>query len=367
MRSGITVGLLGLALLASPTVAKAQAAQGGRMNPMIALHEKGLPVFGITHPQITAGRGGGGGGGGRGAAAAGAAGARAGGGGAPAGAPAAGGAAGGGGAARGGAAAAPAQPVDLAAAARETLGYKLADFQYSSAGAEQFMPYLDELIKAGGTSRTHAFIEKTGVFNRNPQQSTQRIHAQLNAGHVGVMTEAVESAQEIRDVINAMRFTSKGGTRPETGIAKAAAFWGMTEAQYKEKADVWPLNPNGELILWAIIESRPGLEKVREIAATPGVGVLWAGAGTLGGVFTPQNPDGSRGQRDEAGYQAALASVLAACKEFKVPCGYPASNPADIERLMAQGWSVFVMQQRNDNGFAAIEAGRRISGRPTTP
>jgi 2-keto-3-deoxy-L-rhamnonate aldolase RhmA len=337
------------------------------MNPMIALHEKGLPVFGITHPQITAGRGGGGGGGGRGAAAggAGAPGARAGGGAAPAGAPAGGARAGGGARGGGGEAAAPAQPVDLAAAARETLGYKLADFQYSGAGADAFMPYLDELIKAGGTARTHAFIEKTGVYNRNAQTSTQRIHAQLNAGHVGIMTEAVESAQEIRDVINAMRFTSKGGTRPETGIAKAAAYWGMTEAQYKEKADVWPLNPNGELILWAIVESRPGLEKVREIAATPGVGVLWAGAGTLGGVFTPPNPDGSRGsQRDEAGYQAALASILAACKEFRVPCGYPASNPADIERLMAQGWSVFVMQSRNENGMAAIEAGRRLSKRP---
>ena len=27
------------------------------LNPMIALHEKGLPVFGITHPAIVAGRG----------------------------------------------------------------------------------------------------------------------------------------------------------------------------------------------------------------------------------------------------------------------------------------------------------------------
>jgi 4-hydroxy-2-oxoheptanedioate aldolase len=330
MRSGITVGLLGLALSVAPSLLEAQST--GRLNPMIALHEQRLPVFGITHPQITAGRGGGGRGGG------------------------------------GGAQPAPAaQPIDLAAKAQETLAYKMADFQYSSAGAQAFMPYLDELIKAGGSARTHAFIEKTGVYNRNAQQSTQRIHDQLNAGHVGIMTEAVESAQEIRDVIAAMRFTSKGGTRPETGIAKAAAYWGMTEAQYKEKADVWPINPNGELIVWAIVESRTGLEKVREIAATPGVGVLWAGAGTLGGVFTPQNPDGTRGTRDEAGFNAAIASILAACKEFNVPCGYPASNPADIERLMAQGWSVFVMQSRNENGFAAIEAGRRLSGRSTMP
>jgi 4-hydroxy-2-oxoheptanedioate aldolase len=257
--------------------------------------------------------------------------------------------------------------VDLAAAARETLGYKLGDFQYASGSNETFLRYVDELIKAGGTARTHAFIAKTSILNAQRDQAIQRIHAQLDAGHVGIMMERVESAQEIRDGIAAMRFTSKGGLRPETGLERAAAYWGMTVDQYKEKADVWPLNPNGELIVWAIVESRAGLDKVREIAATPGLGVLWAGAGTLGGVFTPQNADGSRGQRDEAGYQAALASVLAACKEFRVACGFPASNPADVERLMAEGWSVFVMQSRNENGFAAIEAGRRISGRPATP
>jgi 4-hydroxy-2-oxoheptanedioate aldolase len=141
----------------------------------------------------------------------------------------------------------------------------------------------------------------------------------------------------------------------------------MSEAEYRDKADVWPINPNGELIVWAIVESKVGVEKVREIAATPGLGVLWAGAGTLGGVYSTTNPDGTRGARDEAGFNAAVASILAACKEFRVPCGYPASNPADVERLMAQGWSVFVMQSRNENGFAAIETGRRLSGRSTMP
>jgi 2-keto-3-deoxy-L-rhamnonate aldolase RhmA len=294
------------------------------------------------------GRGGGGGGG------AAAAGARAGGGGA--------------GAAGAGAQQAPAPPpIDLAVAARETLGYKTADFQYASGSNDTFLRYVEELVKAGGTARTHAFIAKTLILNANREAATQRIHSQLNAGHVGIMMERVESAQEIKDGIAAMRFRSKGGTRPDEGIGLAARYWGMSEAEYREKADVWPLNPNGELIVWAIVESKEGIAKVREIAATPGIGVLWAGAGTLGGVYSATNPDGTRGARDEAGFNAAVASILAACKEFRVPCGYPASNPADIERLMAQGWSVFVMQGRNENGFAAVEAGRRLSGRATMP
>jgi 2-keto-3-deoxy-L-rhamnonate aldolase RhmA len=312
---------------------QASQASSERLNPMIALHEADLPVFGITHPPITAGRGGGRGG--RGA---------------PEGEPPP---------------PPPPQPV-LSEVARETLDYQLADFQYASGTSETFESYVDELTKAGGTARTHAFIAKTGVFNRNPEAATQRIHAQLDAGHVGIMTEAVESRAELEQAIAAMRFTSKGGTRPETGLERAAAHWGMSVDEYKEKADVWPLNPEGELIVWAIVESLPGIENVSEIAATPGLGVMWAGAGTLGGVFSTTNEAGER-VRDQEAFAQGIASILAACQEFGVPCGYPASNAEDVERLRAEGWSVMVMQSRNENGFAAIEAGRRLSGRPLTP
>ena len=60
----------------------------------------------------------------------------------------------------------------------------------------------------------------------------------------------------------------------------------MSEPEYKKKADLWPLNPDGELINWTIVESKEGLAHVREIAAVKGIGVLWPGAGTLRGVFS---------------------------------------------------------------------------------
>jgi 4-hydroxy-2-oxoheptanedioate aldolase len=134
----------------------------------------------------------------------------------------------------------------------------------------------------------------------------------------------------------------------------------MTEAEYKVRADVWPLNPKGELINWTIVESKEGLAKVREIAAVKGIGVLWPGAGTLRGLFTTTTTAGER-QFDEKGWEAAIQSVLAACKEFNVACGYPA-NATDITTRMKQGFSVFVMQW-GENGFKAIDAGRSASNR----
>ena len=312
-----------------------------RMNPIIALHEQGLPAFGIAHPQIVnrgrgrgRGRGTGRRGRGRGAATRGTA-TR--------------------GAAATGTAAPPPPPppIDLAEAAKDTVANDRADYLYTSGTSETFLRYLGEITEAGGSMRTHPFTAKIGIWHRNPEAVTERITRQLNAGHSNVSMEAVESAQEVRDVIKAMRFVSAGGTRPETGLENAAAYWGLTVDDYKQKADVWPINPNGELLISVIVESLDGLANIREIAAEPGVGEIFAGYGTLGGVF--------RG--DPEGREAAAASILAACKEFGVPAGFPVNNPEQMEQRMKEGWSVFIMQRRNEEGFAAIETGRRLSDR----
>jgi 4-hydroxy-2-oxoheptanedioate aldolase len=143
-------------------------------------------------------------------------------------------------------------------------------------------------------------------------------------------------------------------------VGDAPAYWGVREAEYRRRADLWPLNPDGELINWTIVESREGLAHVREIAAVPGIGVLWPGAGTLRGVFTTTTASGER-VFDAEGGERAIQSVLAACKEFDVPCGFPA-NADDIETRMKQGFSVFVMGW-GEAGFATVEKGRRLAGR----
>ncbi len=117
------------------------------------------------------------------------------------------------------------------------------------------------------------------------------IGKQLNLGVSGVMLVTVETAAEARAGIAAMRFKSQGGTRSDD-VGQAPAVWGMSEAEYRQKADLWPLNPNGELINWTIVESKKGLENLKEIAAVPGVGVLWPGAGTLRGVFSTTDAAG---------------------------------------------------------------------------
>jgi hypothetical protein len=77
-------------------------------------------------------------------------------------------------------------------------------------------------------------------------------------------------------------------------------------------------------------------------------------------VFTTTNAAGER-VLDEKAWENAIQQVLAACKEFEIPCGYPA-NAGDIEMRMQQGFSVFIMGW-GEPGFEAVEIGRKRAGR----
>jgi len=322
-------------VIAAGTLAVAQAPK--HFNPMVDLLAAKKPVFGLYAPSNR----------------------RMGGPGGAAGAPAA--------------PAAPAPPTRTPAElAKDAVAFANSDFIFDGSMEgdfdRAFTPFTELmngmsaagiLLKSPKPHLSHSVVVKTHEIAENPAKAVENIGKQLNLGVTGIMFVGVESADEVKTGLNAMRFKSKGGTRAEE-VGNAPAFWGMSEKEYKEKADLWPLNSNGELVNWTIVESKAGLEKVREIAAVKGIGVLWPGAGTLRGVFSTQQPDGTR-KLDEAAWEASIQKVLAACKEFNVPCGYPA-NANDIEMRMKQGFSVFVMNW-GDQGFQAIEIGKKAAGR----
>jgi 4-hydroxy-2-oxoheptanedioate aldolase len=255
--------------------------------------------------------------------------------------------------------------------AHDALAYTNGDFLFDGSMEGDFdraFPIYAEFVKAiqatGDVEKSptphlhHPLIIKTHLIAENPKLAQERIGKQLNLGVSGIMFVGVESADEVKAGLAAMRFKSKGGVRPDD-VGNAPAFWGMSEKEYKKKADLYPLNPNGELINWTIVESKEGLKHVREIAAVKGIGVLWPGAGTLRQVFT--DTTGGKRNFDQAGWENAIQTVLAACKEFNVQCGFPATDK-DIEERMKQGFSVFVSNW-GEPGFKAVELGKKAGAR----
>ena len=311
----IASGAIGIAL----TLSTACADTSDRLNPMIGLHEQGQSQFGMYAPANRRGRG--------------------------------------------GAAGEQKTPTQLA---QETLDFTESDYIFSGSmegSVERGLPawesYVAALMESGATVRTNPLVVKTPGIAEDLELATHNIGRQLNTGVSGVMFVGVESADEVRHGLAAMRFAAKGGSRSED-VGNAPAYWGISEEEYRRKADLWPLNPEGELINWTIVESLEGLANVREIAAVEGIGVLWPGAGTLRGLFSTRDASGSR-VLDEEAWEASIQKVLDACKEFDVLCGYPA-NESDIAMRIEQGFSVFVMNW-GESGFRTIDVGRQASGR----
>jgi 2-keto-3-deoxy-L-rhamnonate aldolase RhmA len=336
MRSRMMLVALGVAVIG--TAVAVQGQQKKHLNPMIDLHLQKKPVFGLYAPANPRGRGN------RGAAA-GAAGATA-----PVTPP-------------------PAPPAVKTPAelAKDALAYEKSDFVFDGSmerGVDAGIGSFTELVNGLAGAATpevrwrHPLSVKTPQIAPDPAKAITNISRQLNLGATTIVLVDVESADEVKQGLAAMRFKSKGGTRPDD-VGGAPAYWGLSEKDYRDKADLWPLNPNGELTNWSIVESKAGLAKIREIAAVKGIGVLFPGAGTLRGVFTTD----AEGKRtfDAEGWEAAIQQVLSACKEFNVPCGYPATE-SDIEMRMKQGFSVFIMGW-GEPGFRAIDIGRRVAGR----
>jgi 4-hydroxy-2-oxoheptanedioate aldolase len=133
------------------------------------------------------------------------------------------------------------------------------------------------------------------------------------------------------------------------GPASAAWIWGLSPAEYERRADLWPLNPDGDLLATIMIESADGLKRVDEIAAVPGVGVLFLGAGA----------DLSRSlgvAQNSPELEAAFQQVLRACKAHKVACMITAGSANDVARRVREGWAII------RSTVPAITAGRAILG-----
>lgn len=316
---------VGLTFAASTTLADAPKQ---RLNPMIGLIEQGKPVMGLYAPSNRK----------------------------PPGA----------------AADAPAPNKTPAELAKETVGYQLSDFVFDGSmehSYDQSLPVFTAFAQALSAEKhlsnspaphiAYPMIVKVHEIAPDPALAAKHIGQQLDLGVSGIMFVGVESPDEVKRGLAAMRYPSAGGTRADS-VGAGPKYWGLSEKEYRAKADVWPLNPNGELINWVVVESKEGLKHVRDIAAVKGIGVLWPGAGTLRGVFSTTGADGKR-VVDEQAWEGAIQSVLSACKEFKVACGIP-TTPDQIEMRMKQGFSVFVMNW-GDAGFKTIEVGRKAGKR----
>jgi len=120
-------------------------------------------------------------------------------------------------------------------------------------------------------------------------------------------------------------------------------------------ADLWPLDPKGELFLMPIVEGVQGVKNLPDILRNvKGISAVWAGSGDLSIEM------GTRGNMRDPRVEEGIQQILKTCKEFNVPCASIA-GPDDIEKRIEQGFRIIVtMPTRSDRTF---EKGLKFAGR----
>ncbi|MCB0729548.1 MAG: fumarylacetoacetate hydrolase family protein [Ignavibacteriae bacterium] len=103
------------------------------------------------------------------------------------------------------------------------------------------------------------------------------------------------------------------GTRGWGSHKFAAWVWGIEEEEYLKKADVWPLNPDGEIILGVKIEDPKALENASKTLSLPGLAFAEHGPRDFG--FSLGFLEGRADPPVPKGVENAGKEVLELCKK----------------------------------------------------
>ncbi len=231
-----------------------------------------------------------------------------------------------------------------AALASAPLDFIILDLEHTPFGVESLELFLLSLTDKARILEKGNLQPDVIPLVRLPSYGSERLQylmkQALDLGVFGVVAPTINTADEALNAVVGMRFAQVPGRadflpegRRGVGYPWAARYWGLSGPEYAARADLWPLDPEGELLLWCMIETREGVENCRAIARTPGVGGILLGPSDLSMSL--------EGRKGGNAVHEALATVRAICKQEGVPCGLAASA-ADALNYLDAGFDFLV-------------------------
>jgi len=207
--------------------------------------------------------------------------------------------------------------------------------------------YMQGLVAGGPTKSGHRTppvivnVPVNGIDEASVRANAWMFQQVLATGVHGVLLTHADSPAGVKAFIEAVRFPLhkqgldkglKEGRRGAHGTPTAAKIWGISNDQYEDKADAWPLNPNGELLLGVKIEDKYALANVEETLKIPGIAFAEWGPGDMALSLGVRGKDTVKDPR----MQAARAKVFAACKANKI-FFLNSFTPGDIVDMLKEG------------------------------
>jgi len=181
---------------------------------------------------------------------------------------------------------------------------------------------------------------------RIPSDGAEPVHAlikqALDVGVFGVVIPHVRTAAEAKKIVKACRYVQPVGSKISEpkgtrGASPwlAAYLWGLTMPEYVDRADVWPLNPKGDILAIIMIEDVEGVRNIDEILKVKGIGAV---------IFGPYDFSFSIGFPGETTHPDVTKNwdvVKKACDRTNVPLvGF--ANPDNIKNKLKENYKMLL-------------------------
>ena len=176
--------------------------------------------------------------------------------------------------------------------------YLTVELEHHPFAPAALLAFMRGLVDGGPTRSGHrtpaviVTLPMDGTDEQAVRANAWMIKQTLAAGVHGLLLCHAETPGAVKAFVEAARYpfhtVADGlgvGRRGSGGQALAAKTWGLSPLAYLERADVWPLNREGELMLGVKIENRRALDNAEASAAIPGLAFAEWGPGDMGMSF----------------------------------------------------------------------------------
>ena len=223
----------------------------------------------------------------------------------------------------------------------------------------QFMLNRKQLAEGGTVAPAVVPMVRVPINGR--ERNNFLVKQVLDIGVYGIVFPMINTVDDAWGALSAARYIqAKGAADQEPkgmrGHApnNAVRYWGVSGAEYFARADIWPMDPEGEILPILQCETEEGVSNLRAIlTAVKKPGLILISESDMSVSL-------GYGGQPHAEVDAAVQQAAKTCKEFGVPFGSPQVNESNIEKRIADGFTMLMPASRD---FASLQKGLKLAGR----
>jgi 4-hydroxy-2-oxoheptanedioate aldolase len=227
--------------------------------------------------------------------------------------------------------------------ARAPIDYVYVDMEHTPLDIAGLHMFNIGMIDRAAAAKKGSVAPNVALFARFPPEADEGawiVKQALDIGLHGVIFNGVDTREQALAAVKSMRYPQLRGAKyfEPAGIRGSAPglatwIWGLSADEYERHADVWPLNPEGDLLAIAMIESVEGMKNLDAILSTPGIGAVF-----IGNANDLRHSMGVPAAAPDV--ETARQTILAGCKRHNIACGITVANGAEMNKRLGEGWKM---------------------------